>query len=161
MEPPERNERVCEGWSNTRDNPLDKSGTTGNDSRYLLGILNSRLWTFLFSKISSEIRGGFFRWKRQYLAPLPIRAIDSSTPTDTTLHSRMVSLVEQMLALHKQFADATTPHVKTAIRRRIDAHRPADRPARVRIVRADGRRNKNNRVEYNKNITVESYMIYC
>jgi hypothetical protein len=37
------------------------------------------------------------------------------------LHSRMVSLVEQMLALHKQLAEAKTPHDKTAIQRQIDA----------------------------------------
>jgi len=55
------------------------------------------------------------------MMPLPIRPIDFSDPTDTALHSRMVSLVEQMLALHKQLADAKTPHDKTAIRRQIDA----------------------------------------
>jgi len=33
----------------------------------------------------------------------------------------MVSLVEQMLALHKQLPQAQTPHEKTALRRRIEA----------------------------------------
>lgn len=41
-------------------------------SRELLGILNSRLILFYFSKISSQIRGGYYRWKRQYLEQLPI-----------------------------------------------------------------------------------------
>ncbi|MCX5815181.1 MAG: N-6 DNA methylase [Proteobacteria bacterium] len=93
----------------------------GTEDKYLLGILNSTLWTFLFSKISSEIRGGFYRWKRQYMAPLPIRSIDFSNPSDSALHSRMVALVEQMLTLHKQLADAKTPHDKTATQRQIDA----------------------------------------
>jgi len=52
----------------------------GSDSKYLLGILNSKLWTFLFSNTSSEIRGGFYRWKRQYMTPLVIRSISFSTP---------------------------------------------------------------------------------
>jgi len=33
----------------------------------------------------------------------------------------MVSLVEQMLALHKQLQEAGTPHEKTALQRRIEA----------------------------------------
>lgn len=93
----------------------------GTEDKHLLGILNSTLWTFLFSKISSEIRGGFYRWKRQYMVPLPIRAINFSNPADVALHSRMVSLVEQMLSLHKQHAEAKTPHDKTALQRQIDA----------------------------------------
>jgi hypothetical protein len=88
---------------------------------YLIGLLNSRLWTFLFSKTSSEIRGGFFRWKHQYMAPLPIRTIDFSDPADVARHDRMVSLVEQMLSLHKQLPQAGTPHEKTALERRIEA----------------------------------------
>ena len=74
----------------------------GSDSKYLLGILNSKLWTYLFSNISSEIRGGFYRWKRQYMSPMPIHAIDFSDPQDKAHHDQMVSLAEQMLDLNKK-----------------------------------------------------------
>ncbi len=43
-----------------------------SSSEYLLAVLNSKLFTFMFSKISSEISGGFFRWKRQYMEQVPI-----------------------------------------------------------------------------------------
>ena len=43
-----------------------------SSSEYLLGVLNSRLFTFMFSKTSSEISGGFFRWKHQYMGSIPI-----------------------------------------------------------------------------------------
>ncbi|HCZ12966.1 MAG TPA: hypothetical protein DHV16_12190 [Nitrospiraceae bacterium] len=43
-----------------------------SSSEYLLAILNSRLFAYAFSKVSSEISGGFFRWKRQYMEQLPI-----------------------------------------------------------------------------------------
>jgi type I restriction-modification system DNA methylase subunit len=43
-----------------------------SNSEYLLGVLNSKLFTYMFSKTSSEISGGFFRWKRQYMEFLPI-----------------------------------------------------------------------------------------
>jgi hypothetical protein len=36
-------------------------------------------------------------------------------------HDRMVKLVEQMLALHKQLAAAKTPDDKTRMQRQIDA----------------------------------------
>ncbi|MGB4652848.1 MAG: TaqI-like C-terminal specificity domain-containing protein [Methanothrix sp.] len=88
---------------------------------YLIGLLNSKLWTFLFSKESSEIRGGFFRWKRQYLSPLPIRTIDFSDPADVARHDSLVSLVDRMLALHKQLQEARTPHEKIALQRQIEA----------------------------------------
>jgi hypothetical protein len=93
----------------------------GSDSKYLLGILNSYLWTYLFSRVSSEIRGGFLRWKYQYMAPLPIRTIDFSDPADVARHDRMAHLVERMLALHKQLPEAATPHEKTALQRQIEA----------------------------------------
>lgn len=44
----------------------------GSDSEELLGVLNSKLISFIFGEISSEIRGGFLRWKRQYVYNLPI-----------------------------------------------------------------------------------------
>ena len=87
---------------------LDMTGfAIDSNSRYLLGILNSRLITFLFSKSSSEIRGGFLRWKRQYVNALPIRTIDFDNPGDVAMHDEMVGLVERMLGLHKGYADLT------------------------------------------------------
>jgi hypothetical protein len=93
----------------------------GSDSKYLLGILNSKLWTFWFSNISSKIRGGFHRWKRQYMSPLPIRVIDFDNPTDKANHDKMTQFVEQMLALNKQLAAATEPQIRNILKRRIDA----------------------------------------
>ncbi len=78
----------------------------GSDSKYLLGIFNSRLWTFLFSQVSSSIRGGFFRWKFQYMFPLPIRTINFSDVSDTDRHDRVVFLVQKMLDLNKQLSCA-------------------------------------------------------
>ncbi|MEA2014018.1 MAG: TaqI-like C-terminal specificity domain-containing protein [Thermodesulfobacteriota bacterium] len=89
-------------------------------SLYLLGILNSEVITFIFSNISSKIRGDFYRWKRQYMTHLPIRTIDFSDPTDKALHDRIVKLVEQMLNLNKQLAEAKEPQTKTVLQRQIE-----------------------------------------
>ena len=79
----------------------------GSSSPYILGILNSKLFSFGFSQISSGIRGGFYRWKRQYMFPMPIRTIDFSNPADQAAHDRMTQMVETMLDLHKQKADTS------------------------------------------------------
>ena len=50
-----------------------------------------------------------------------IRTIDFSDPADVARHGRMVSLVEQMLSLHKQLPQVGTPHEKTALERQIEA----------------------------------------
>jgi len=91
------------------DSSLFYSDTTSYiiplDSKYLIGILNSSLTTFIFSRLSSEIRGGFFRWKRQYMYNLPIPIIDDKGPSQKAIHDKIVSLVDRMLDLHKKKND--------------------------------------------------------
>ncbi|MDD4652323.1 MAG: N-6 DNA methylase [Methanothrix sp.] len=83
---------------------------------YLLGILNS------------QFIGWYFRKKFQISAEdtfpqIMIRDIlQLFVPTtDVARHDRMVSLVERMLALHKQLPETATPHEKTALQRQIEA----------------------------------------
>ncbi|MDD4162168.1 MAG: TaqI-like C-terminal specificity domain-containing protein [Methanothrix sp.] len=87
----------------------------------LMGLLNSSLMDFYYRNLTAVFRGGYLRFFTQYLIQLPIRTIDFSDPADVARHDRMVSLVEQMLALHKQLLEARTPHEKTALQRRIEA----------------------------------------
>ncbi|MBR9691049.1 class I SAM-dependent DNA methyltransferase, partial [Candidatus Woesearchaeota archaeon] len=63
-----------------------------NDSQYLLGVLNSKIFTYMFSKTSSEIRGGFFRWKRQYMEQLSI------FPADDKQKYPIIDCVEKIIA---------------------------------------------------------------
>ena len=91
------------------------------DLKYWLGILNSELmWWFLVTT-GNVLRGGYFRFKTEYLNPFPLRTIDFAKPAEKDRHDRMVSLVERMLALQKQLAAAKTDHAKTNIERQIDA----------------------------------------
>jgi hypothetical protein len=43
-----------------------------SDSLGLLGILNSKLVTFIYRSLSSTYRGGYLRFIYQYLAQIPI-----------------------------------------------------------------------------------------
>lgn len=86
--------------------------TTGfmmqSKSKSLLGILNSKLWTFMFSSISSEIRGGFYRWKRQYMEVMPL-------PESFEENEELESLVDQVLAAKKQNSEADTTELESEI----------------------------------------------
>jgi hypothetical protein len=88
---------------------------------YVLGLLNSRLLFWKLKQASNLFRGGWITCTKQYFGELPIRSIDFSDPADKAHHDKMVSLVEQMLALHKQLAAAKNPNDKTNFQRDIDA----------------------------------------
>ncbi|MFZ3148507.1 MAG: hypothetical protein WA137_05650 [Methanothrix sp.] len=55
------------------------------------------------------------------IAVFSVSICRSANPADVARHDRLVSLVEQMLTLHKQLPEAGTPHEKTALERRIEA----------------------------------------
>ncbi|MBI4662938.1 MAG: Eco57I restriction-modification methylase domain-containing protein [Verrucomicrobia bacterium] len=97
----------------------------GFDDLYLLGFLNSRLFWFAISNISIPfgIRAGEYRYRLiyQYMEQVPVRVINFSDKSDKSAHDRLVSLVEQMLGLHRQMVSAKTPHEKTALERQITA----------------------------------------
>ncbi|OGS96809.1 MAG: restriction endonuclease subunit R [Gallionellales bacterium RIFCSPLOWO2_02_FULL_57_47] len=112
---------------------LDTSGTyiantaycLGTDDRYLLGILNSRLFWFAISHISIPfgVRAGEYRYRLiyQYMEKVPIRVINPKDKNDRAAHDDIVKLVEKMLALHQQLAAAKTPQDTTLLQRQIDA----------------------------------------
>ena len=52
---------------------------------------------------------------------IPIRTINFSDPDDKARHDKMVTLVERMLALHKQKAEVKTDHEKNLVERQIEA----------------------------------------
>jgi hypothetical protein len=58
---------------------------------------------------------------KKYIEQLPIYRINASNGADRGRHDRMVSLVERMLALHKQLSLAKTGDDKARIQRQIDA----------------------------------------
>lgn len=100
-----------------------------NDSEYLLAVLNSRLFTYMFSQTSSHIRGGFLRWKRLYMEPIPIYA---ATPTQQV---PIISLVQQILTAPDS---PDVPRLEAEIDRLVyDLYRLT--PAEIAMVEAAGK----------------------
>ncbi len=88
---------------------------------YLLGIIDSSLLNWYYHTLNPEVGEALAEVKKTNIARLPIKKIDSSNPADISCHDQMVSLVERMLALHKELAAARTEHDKTALQRQINA----------------------------------------
>jgi hypothetical protein len=105
---------------------IDESGSyfsntvyfIGSDSKFLLGLLNSKLLWFIIRGLSNALRGGLWRFR---LFSGHIERLPMPRDTGKDRHDRMVSLVERMLALHKEIGAAKTAHDKTNIQRQIDA----------------------------------------
>jgi hypothetical protein len=92
-----------------------------SNQKYLLGILNSKLITFYYSKIAALIRGGYLRFFTQDIARLPIYTPDFDNLADKTRHDKMVALVTQMLSLHQYLRKAKTDQEKRLVQQEIDA----------------------------------------
>ncbi len=88
--------------------------------KYILGLLNSKVLDFYLKRISTTMRGGFFRYFTQFLEQLPIRRVDFSVPDDRSKHDRMVEQVDRMLLLQQEFSEAKTDHERTSLQRQID-----------------------------------------
>jgi adenine-specific DNA-methyltransferase len=78
----------------------------GLDLRYVLGLLNSRLMTFVYQSINPEQGEALAQVKKGHLVQLPIRRINFDDPQDVARHDRMVEMVEEMLRLQKEHAQA-------------------------------------------------------
>ena len=88
---------------------------------YLQALLNSNLLDFYLHQISSPFRGGYWSYGKRFIEQLPIRAIDFDDPTDKARHDQMVALVERMLELYRQLAEAKVPQTRTMLKRQIQA----------------------------------------
>ncbi|MBI5932774.1 MAG: Eco57I restriction-modification methylase domain-containing protein [Chloroflexi bacterium] len=86
---------------------------------YVLGLLNSKAVDYYHKKISTNFRGGWFGYDAKVIRNIPIRPINFSDPAEKAAHDKMVSLVEQMLALHKSLASAQSPQEKERLERQI------------------------------------------
>jgi hypothetical protein len=98
-----------------------------SDDLYLLAILNSKLIFSFFKRAASVLgdpdKGGRLRWFRQDVLKLPIRRINFADKQEKKQHDAIVALVEEMLELQKDYAEASREKLPRAdsLKRKIDA----------------------------------------
>jgi hypothetical protein len=92
-----------------------------SSSLYLLGLLNSRLMLLVFNNFiqTSGTEQKMHLWDD--LKNLPIYTIDFDNPDDKARHDRMVTLVTEMLKLHKHMSQAMTDQEKRLIMQEIES----------------------------------------
>ncbi len=99
------------------------------DPKFVLGILNSRLISYLYVNTSSiATKDDFRQTTLAELRRLPIRTVNLSDADGKARHERMIALVEQMMLARKQLGGTQTDRDKdyyhkkcAALDRQIDA----------------------------------------
>ena len=92
---------------------------------YVSGVLNSTLINWYFQRLSAPFRGGYRTANRQFIQPLPIHVIETSS--ERQLHDAIVTKVRRMMELHDRLDSLKGPGY-------LGARRPnaRDRPRRQR-----------------------------
>jgi len=80
---------------------LTKKQDSFHSLHYIAGLLNSKAMRFYYETTFPTLHV-----QHSELAPLPIRCINFDDPADVARHDRMVTLVEEMLRLQKEHAEA-------------------------------------------------------
>jgi hypothetical protein len=100
-------------------NPSDK---TTFSMKFLLGILNSRLISFLYPFVSNKlVAQAFPRLSVGDVKRLPIAAIDVKNRTDKSRHDKLVMLVDKMLGLMPKLRAATSDSEKAPLQNAVTA----------------------------------------
>jgi len=70
------------------------------NDKYLLGILNSSLFHYLFEKYLPKLRGGFYEPSSVFFKNFPVRVIIDSNDVD--LKNQIISSAEQIIEIYRQ-----------------------------------------------------------
>ncbi|MBC8421155.1 MAG: Eco57I restriction-modification methylase domain-containing protein [Desulfobacterales bacterium] len=121
---------ICDGPQMTLDQSAEFYHTTTlysfvfkdivrNSPKYFLGVLNSRLLWYFMNVTGTVLRGGFLRFKTEYLRPFPIPCSLSQKPPLEGQENRIVGLVDQILSAKKLDPEADTSKWEAKIDRMV------------------------------------------
>lgn len=89
--------------------------------RFLLGVLNSKLFGAIIRAQSTDLRGGYIKFSKQYIQGAAFPVIDFTNPADVEKHDRVVSMVERMLTLVPKRRAETNPQAAAQLDAQISA----------------------------------------
>ncbi|MCF8263041.1 MAG: N-6 DNA methylase [Melioribacteraceae bacterium] len=90
-------------------------------NEYLLALLNSSLFNYLYDNLVGEQSRIFPEVKPVQLFKLPIRMIDKNNSTEIKQYENLVNLVKLIIELHHKISVINLPQEKTQLQRQIDA----------------------------------------
>ena len=123
---------ICHGPQMTLDSQGDVYHTTTlyssalrdsvkDDPRFLLGVLNSRVLWYFMTVTGTVLRGGYLRFKTEYLRPFPIPCSFSKQPPTVQQQKNIAELVDRILAAKKDDPEADTLALEREIDQRVYA----------------------------------------
>ena len=86
--------------------------------KYLLAILNSKFFGWIVKTQSTNLRGGYIKFSKQYIETVPIVTPNEAGPQKV---AELIALVDDILRRRRQLAAAKTPHEQENLKRQIDA----------------------------------------
>jgi hypothetical protein len=89
------------------------------DQHYLMGILNSSLFVFVYRLLAIEKGRVLPQVKPTILSNLPIRTINFKKKTEKSNHDQIVKLVKSIIQLRTKLSEAKTPHIRTNLQRQF------------------------------------------
>ncbi len=93
----------------------------GHDSKYLLGLLNSKLLTKHLRAVCPPKLSGYVKFTANGLSAAPIRMINFTDKADRAQHDKLVMLVDKMLALTPKLRAAKTDSEKATLQNAVTA----------------------------------------
>jgi hypothetical protein len=94
-------------------------GIIPSGSRFLLGLLNSRLAACVFAHLAHDEPGDAY--PEEIVGQFPVYTPDLDDAIDKTRHDRLETLVTEKLELHQHLSHAKTEREKQLIGREIDS----------------------------------------
>ena len=89
--------------------------------KYMLGLINSRLFKFVYQKrLGTEVGRTFAEIKIVYIRRLPVRTIDFSNISEKQIHDTLVTLVDKMIETQKLYHSAKLERDKKLYKQKID-----------------------------------------
>jgi hypothetical protein len=95
--------------------------TTDIDSRYLLGLLNSRLLDRLVKGRSTVFRNGWFSYEYRFIKDLPIRTVTPGDAAADALRDEIIARVERLLTISPKFDELPPSTERDRLGREIEA----------------------------------------
>ena len=87
--------------------------------KYVLGLLNSQLLDWYWKRVSTPLRGGFYRYFSQFIQQLSIRPIDFGSASERAEHDALAVLVERILSAKRINPSADTSTLEREIDQRV------------------------------------------
>ncbi len=90
-----------------------------SDSKYLLGLLNSKLFWFMIRGLSNALRGGLWRFRlfSGHVEKLPIRTINLNDNEVKDKTDRFIKLVESAIQIYERIASAKSQNDREILKR--------------------------------------------